>query len=101
MWDLTKIVIPKIKTHWDDLAYCMRYSTREVEGFNLEGRDLHERCKKLFIHWLNTDHGPKPRTYETLLKYIREIENLKGSTEEIEKELIEGKENKSFEGASI
>ena len=91
MWELTEIVIPKIKTHWEDLAYCMRYSAGEVEAFNRDGKDLHECCKKLFINWLTTDHGPKPKTYETLLKHIKKISNLTSVSEAIEKEFTEGK----------
>ena len=98
MWELTEIVIPKIKTHWEDLAYCMRYSAGEVEAFDREGKDLHECCKKMFINWLSTDHGPKPKTYETLLKHIKKISNLTSAFEAIEKELIEGKSKYRIRG---
>ena len=92
MWELTKIFIPKIKTDWEELAYCMRYSVREVEAFSSEGKDLHDRCKKLLINWLNTDHGPKPKTYDTLIKHIKKVNNLTSASEAIEKELTEGKD---------
>ena len=91
MWELNEIVIPKILAQWKDLAYHMRYTRSEVDAFFREGKDDHECCKKLFIDWINTDRGPEPKTYETLLKYIKEIENLKIATTVIEKELTEGK----------
>ena len=92
MWELTKIVIPKTKGHWKELAYCMRYSAGEVEIFNREGKDLHECCEKLFVNWLTTSHGPEPKTYETLLNHIKKIDDLIAESEAIEKELTKGKD---------
>ena len=91
MWELIKIVIPKIQVEWESLAYCMRYSPQEVKGFKRE--DLKECCKNLFHNWLSTKHGPKPKTYQTLLEYIKKIDELATASEEIEKELIEGRSN--------
>ena len=90
--ELNKIVIPKIKTHWNELAYAMKYNIREVEIFDKEGRYLHERCEKLFENWLETGHGPTPKTYLTLLEHIRKIDKLTAASEEIERELIKGKD---------
>ena len=93
MYELTEIVIPKIMTHWKRLAYRMRYSFRDVEAFDKEGRNLHECCEKLFGNWLETGHGPTPKTYKTLLQHIKNIDELTAASEEIERELIKG-ENK-------
>ena len=46
---------------------------------------------KLFINWLTTSHGPKPKTYQTLLKHIKKIDNLAVASEAIEKDLIKGR----------
>ena len=92
MWELIKIVIPKIKGHWKELAYCMRYSIGEVEVFDKEGKsNLQECCEKMFIKWLTTSHGPEPKTYETLLYHIKKIDSLIAESEAIEKELTKGK----------
>ena len=92
IWELTKIVIPKIKGHWKELAYSMRYSNGKVEAFDKEAKgDLHESCEKLFVNWLTTSHGPEPKTYETLLNHIRKIDTLTAESEAIEKKLTEGK----------
>ena len=91
MWELTKIVIPKMKAHWKDLAYCMRYSPEEIEGFRKDSQDLKECCEKFFVNWLTTAHGPTPKTYQTLLKHIKKINNLTAASEEIEKKVIKGK----------
>ena len=91
MWELTKIIIPKIKAHWKELAYCMRYSIGEVEAFDKEGKNnLHECCEKLFVNWLTTSHGPEPKTYETLLNHIKKIDILTAEVEGIEQKLTEG-----------
>ena len=90
MWELKSIFTPKIKAHWKDLAYCMRYSPEEVEAFQKDSVDLNEHCEKVFVNWLTTDHAPKPKTYKTLLTYIKKIDDLTSASEAIEKELIKG-----------
>ena len=91
MFELTEIVIPNIMDKWERLAYCMRYEAREVEAFRKDSRDLRECCTKLFIDWLETDHDPTPKTYQTLLHYIKQIKDLTAASEQIERELIERK----------
>ena len=92
MWELTKIVIPKIKAHWSDLAKAMRYKYEDIKAFENEDRDLKERCEKLLTNWLNTGHGPEPKTYQTLLDHIKEVDELTRASKEIEEELIKGKD---------
>ena len=91
MWELKQIVAPKMKAHWSDLAYCMRYTAGEVKAFKKDSHDLEECCEKLFADWLESSHGPTPKTYETLLKHIKKIDKLTAVSEEIEKELVKGK----------
>ena len=94
MWELTEIVIPNVMAKWERLAYCMRYKHREVEAFRKDSQDLKECCMKLFGDWLETGHGPVPKTYQTLLNCIKKIKDLEAASKEIEMELIEGKKNK-------
>ena len=91
MWELTDIVIPKIEAEWENLAYCMRYRPEKVESFRKDSQDLKECCKKLFVDWLTTGHGPTPKTYQTLLKHIKKVSALKAASEAIKEELIAGK----------
>ena len=93
MWELTQIVIPKIKAEWESLAFCMRYTTQEVNGFKRDSQDCGECCKILLDNWINTGHGPKPKTYQTLLKHIKKIYNLTAASEAVEEKLIEGKKH--------
>ena len=93
MREVTRIIIPKVKAQWKELAYCMMYSVGDVDGFDTEGRNLTECCNKLFSNWLTTNHGPTPKTYQTLLKYIKDVDYLTSASEEIEEELIKGKDH--------
>ena len=92
MWELTKIVIPKIRTHWEHLAYSMRYSVEEVQAIKRDRKDLRDCCNELFVNWLTTNKGPEPKTYETLLNHIKVIADLTAESEAIEKELTKGKD---------
>ena len=90
MFELTEIVIPKIKDEWERLAYCMRYTTPDIKGFKKDAQDSAECCRNLLDDWISTGHGPKPKTYQTLLKRIKKINNLAAASEAVEKELIRG-----------
>ena len=85
MFELTEIVAPRMMAEWETLAFCMRYSTEEVAAFKKDAKDLKECCTKLFNNWLTTGHGPEPKTYQTLLKHIKKINNLAAASVEIEK----------------
>ena len=89
MHELNKIVIPRIMANWDNLAYCMRYEPSDVEGFKANSRDLKECCKKFLLNWITTNHDPKPKTYQALLNYIDEVDDLTAASEAIKKELIQ------------
>ena len=76
---------------WESLAFCMRYNPEEVEAFKRDAKDLMECCKNLFNNWLRTNHGPEPKTYQTLLKHIKKIGKLATASKAIEKDLIKGR----------
>ena len=76
MHELMQIVAPKIKAEWESLAYCMRYTPADVAAFKKDAKDVRECCRNLFNNWVTTGHGPKPKTYQTLLKHIKKIDNL-------------------------
>ena len=90
MFELTQIVIPKIKAEWETLAYCMRYTVEEVNGFKRDSQDSSEYCKILLTNWISTGHGPNPKTYLTLLKCIKKIDKLTAVSKAVEEELTKG-----------
>ena len=92
MHELTQIVAPSILNQWEELAYCMRYEPGEVKAIRKDSQDLKECCKKLFLDWLTTNHGPIPKTYQTLLNNIKQINDLGAASDKIEKDLIKGKD---------
>ena len=91
MFELSEYVIPKVVHKWEHLAFCMRYKPGEVEAFRKDSQNTNQCCIKLFKHWLESGHGPEPKTYQTLLNCIKRIDDLKAASEEIERDLIKGK----------
>ena len=87
MWDLIKIVIPKIKFEWEYLAYSMQYKIATVKAIKKDCSDSQECCKTLFEDWLSTDHGAAPKTWSTLLQKIKDVDNLVAAVDEIKEEL--------------
>ena len=94
MWDLIKIVIPKVKSSWVKLAYSMGYSVSDIRGFKEDGRNSDEQCCQLFEDWLTTGHGCAPKTWQTLLQRIKRVNDLTTAVGEI-KEQLSDLENKS------
>jgi len=89
MWDLIKIVIPKIQAEWEDVAYCMGYDVNFVAATKEDFSNSDKRCRHILTDWLRTSRGPAPKTWQTLLSKLKDVENLKAAVERIEKELIE------------
>ena len=87
MSDLLMIVVPKTAAHWDTLAYCLGFGIPRVETIGKRNpNDPEGSCKEVFIHWLSSDEGISPKTWEVLLKTLRKMK-LTAVTEQIEKEL--------------
>ena len=89
MWDLIKIVIPKIKAEWEYVAYSLRYNLDTVKALK---RDYHVGtacCKELFEDWLSSSHvhGVTPKTWSKLLERIKAVDSLQAASEDIKKEL--------------
>ena len=87
MWDLIKIVIPKIKSEWRHVAYSMQYGISDIRGIENDCSDLATRCEMLFENWLSTPKGIIPKTWCTLLKCFRDVDELVAATEIIDAEL--------------
>ena len=87
MWDLIKIVIPKVKAEWEYLAYSMEYNIATVKATKKDCSDSEECCKTLFEDWLSTDHGAAPKTWSTLLQKIRDVDSLAAAVDNIKGQL--------------
>ena len=86
---MVKIVIPKVKSHWVELAYSMGYDIYDVEGFEIGCSSLAMQCRELFEDWLSTDNGCTPKTWQTLFHRIEQVDELSAAAEEIKRRLIE------------
>ena len=87
MWDIIKIVFPKIKAQWKFVAFSMKYDILEVNGFENDSSNLNESCLELFKNWLQTDRGITPKTWCKLIERIKDVEGLKQAADSIEEEL--------------
>ena len=87
MWDLINLVMPKVKSSWVNLAYSMGYGVNDVRGFEGDGRNSDEQCRKLFEDWLTTGHGCTPKTWQTLLQQIKRVNDLTAAADEIKEQL--------------
>ena len=86
MLKLNQIVIPEVKAHWEDLAYSMGYEISQVGAIDRNGRDVGDRCSKLFEDWLETPHGCTPKTWGTLIREIKDVDELYAASKRITKE---------------
>ena len=85
---LKKLVIPEVKAHWEDLAYSMGYEIAQVGAIDRDGRNVGERCTKLFEDWLESPHGCTPKTWGTLIVRIRDVDELYAAANRIQKNLL-------------
>ena len=87
MWDLIKIVIPKVKAEWTYVAYSMKFDIEDVVGIEKDSSDSAKSCEKIFKNWLSTSKGIIPKTWRTLLDCIRDVDELTAAAETIDTEL--------------
>ena len=84
---MIKIVIPKIKAEWENVAYSMQYDIDDVNGIEKDSSNLAEMCQKLFKNWLASPKGITPKTWRTLLQCIRDVDDLVVAAKDIDTEL--------------
>jgi len=88
MSDLIRIVIPRIKAEWEDVAFALRFKIETVKAIMSKHKgDPKKCCRELLMDWLSTHHGVSPKTWSVLLKNLKQVEELVKVTEEIIKEL--------------
>ena len=90
MWQLNKIVIPKIMAYWKDVAYnSLHYDVPKVQAIAGKHQDDPKKCcQELFEGWLCMHKEGDSKSWETLLKKLKEVEEITGLVEKISKELI-------------
>ena len=95
MFDLTKIVIPKVLNDWQYIAEALRYDLATIKSIKeREGRDPKRCCREFFIDWLTTNNGAKagPKVWSTLIEVLKEIDEI--ATDTIEDIIVKVKQLK-------
>lgn len=90
MSKLNKIVVSKTKAYWKDVAYnSLDYDLYAVQAIDEQYRgNPHQCCQALFEKWLSTSRVGESKTWEALLRQLREVDELAAAVEEISEELI-------------
>ena len=87
MRHLIQFVVPRISANWEEVAYALKFEIQSV--LTIKGQyptNFKKCCMEMFKEWLmSKDKGPI--TWSFLLETLREIEDLKAVTEEIERQL--------------
>ena len=90
MGDLLGIVVPRISSYWEDVAYALYYDIAIIQSIKSKHNNDPKRCcRELFKDWLLTNNGAGPKTWSTLLNKIKYVEELEAATEVIMKQLFE------------
>ena len=86
MFDLTKIVIPKIMNEWEDIAYALCFDIATIKAIRERNcEDPKKCCQEFFDDWLMTNNGVEagPKVWSTLLDALKEVGISADSTEDI------------------
>ena len=73
---------------WRKVAYSMEFDLDIIDTIEQDSHNVEECCDKLFRKWLNTKNGAAPKTWNTLLERIKEVDDLARASEEIKKEML-------------
>ena len=78
MFDLTKIVIPKIMNEWEYIAEALRYDLAIICAIKESRYDPKSCCRELFKDWLMTNNGARagPKVWSTLLNVLKEVDEI-------------------------
>ena len=76
-------------SHWKDVALiALQYDASMVERLEKQYTSDSKRCcTKLFEDWLNSENGVSPKTWQTLLTQLNEVEGLADKVKKIIKRL--------------
>ena len=87
MFDLSKIVIPKIMNEWEYIAEALRYDLAAIKSIkDKEREDPKKCCQEFFKDWLMTNNGARagPKVWSTLLHALKEVDEISADiTEDI------------------
>ena len=85
MFDLQKIVIPKIMNVWEYVAEALRYDIPTIQAIkNKEHEDPKKCCREFFKDWLTTKNGARagPKVWSTLFDALKAVDEISTDTAE-------------------
>ena len=86
VWQLYQFIVPEIIVHCKEVAFIsLHYDHSTVKRIEASHKGEPKKCCQLLLgDWLSTNNGVGPKTWETLLKQLKEFEKLAASVEEID-----------------
>ena len=88
MFQLTKIVIPKIMNEWEYIAEALDYDIPQIKVIEEKQRGDPKRCcREFFQDWLSTNNGSEAgaKVWSTLIDALNEIDDI---SDDIVKDII-------------
>ena len=80
---LNKIVIPKIATEWEYIAYALRYNIATVQAIKKDcGGNPEKCCQNIFEDWLSTNNGLSPKVWSTLIFALKQVDAISSEVKE-------------------
>ena len=81
MFDLTKIVIPKVMNKWEYIAEALRYDIADIEAIKHNQQGIVKKCCREFLKdWLTSNRGTGPKVWSTLLDALKEVDDISDET---------------------
>jgi len=85
---VNRIVVPRIASHWEEVAYELLIPDENIETFESDSKgDTKGCCLKMLKAWTRSGIGASPKTWKKLITAISNIEDLKRVTEQIKDDL--------------
>ncbi|XP_065908551.1 uncharacterized protein [Dysidea avara] len=85
---LNKFVIDRVAPDWKKVADSLEFDIQTIRLIEKKcANNPLDCCDELFRDWLSSDHGLKPKNWETLITALKDIQKLQATTADIEKDI--------------
>ena len=85
---LHEIVVPRIAAHWSKVADYLEFELEDKKLIREKCNNIPEECcVEVLEDWLSSDKGVTPKSWSRLIKVLKEIKGLAGTTDKIVQDL--------------